>query len=99
MGEGEGCAKEVRLRRHFGSQGENFHRPRERGIAKKSPTRPPHTVGGGTTGLTPTVRSLTAKLLMPHAATNTASRYDTLICARELSNRVGTLRLPSAFTG
>jgi hypothetical protein len=53
----------------------------------------------GATGLTPTVTSLPTKLSMPHAATDTASRCDTPISVRELSNRASTPRLPSVFTG
>jgi hypothetical protein len=50
------------------------------------------------TGLTPTVPSLPAELSMPHAATSTASRCDTLTSVPELSNRASTPRLPSVFT-
>jgi hypothetical protein len=81
------------------SQWESSHQQRETATAKRSPTRPPPTVGGGATGLTPTVPSLPPKLSMLHAATNTASRCDTLISVRELSNRASTPRLPSVFTG
>ena len=83
----------------LGSQWENSRQQRETAIAKRSPTRPPHTVGGGATGLTPTVPSQPAKLSMPHAATNTASRSDTPIFVRESSSRASTPRLPSVFTG
>jgi hypothetical protein len=55
--------------------------------------------GGGATGLMPTVPSLTVKLSMPHAATNTASRCNTVTSVHELSSRASTPRLPSAFTG
>jgi hypothetical protein len=80
-------------------QWENSHQQRKTVIAKKSPTRPPPMVGGGATGQTPTVPSLPGKLSMPHAATSAASRCDTPISVRELSNRARTPRLPSVFTG
>jgi hypothetical protein len=52
-------------------------------------------VGGGATGKTPAVPSLPGKLSVPHVATSTASRCDTPISVRELSNRARTPRLPS----
>ena len=57
MGEGEGCPEEVRVRRHLGSRWESSHQQSYTETAKRSPTCPPLTVGGGATGLTPTVRS------------------------------------------
>lgn len=83
----------------LGSQWENSHQQRDTATARRSPTRPPPTVGVDATGLTSTVPFLPTKLSMPHAATSTASRSDTLIFVRELSNHASTPRLPSVFTG
>ena len=57
------------------------------------------TVGGGATGSTRTVPSLPGKLSILDAATNTASHCGTPTSVHASSNRAGTARSRSAFTG
>ena len=85
--------------RALGSQWENSHQQSYTATARRSPTRPPPTVGGGATGSTRTVPSLPGKLSMPDAATNTASRCGTPTSVHASSNRASTARSRPASTG